>query len=107
MNQPILIVTANHTTRLRDELRAKDHNAIADHLWLKHPNTLGVENAVPTGGGCEAYMIDIPWNDQNLLVVWTTSDGADLAEADDYMIGVYLGEEITEDPLALIESDES
>lgn len=103
MNQPSLTVTADHKIRLQTELQAKGHDAIADHLVKQHPDTLRIEHAAPTGGGCEAYMIDFPWNDQNLLVVWTTSDGADLAEADDYMIGVYLGEEITEDPLALIE----
>lgn len=90
--------------RLRQALRARGHEGIADQLFAEHPAKLGPEMIVGTGGGCEAYFVDFKVDGQNVLVVWTSDDGSDLATESDYRAGVYLGEKITEDALVFIAS---
>lgn len=90
--------------RLRQRLRANGHEETADQLYSQHPSVLGPEYIVDTGGGCEAYFVDFTCKGQNVLVVWTSDDGMDLAQESDYLVGVYLGESITEDPLAMLAS---
>lgn len=85
--------------RVRDELKTKNHDAIANQVWLNHPAELDAPLIVGTGGGCEAYMVDVPCTDQNILIVWTDEGGCDLPELDSWMVSVQIGEQISEDPL--------
>jgi|AntRauTorcE11898_2_1112593.scaffolds.fasta_scaffold10989_3 hypothetical protein len=86
--------------RLRQRLRAKGHEEIADQFYVQHPSVLGPEYIVGTGGGCEAYFVELKSGGQNVLVAWTSDDGGDLATESDYRVGVYLGKKITDEPLA-------
>lgn len=90
--------------RIISELRAGGHDAIADEIQKQHPTTLGATDKAQMGGGCSAYIVTVPCDGQNILIVWTDSNGMELPTVTDYMIGVYAGE-ITEDHLLLIDSD--
>jgi hypothetical protein len=107
MESPTFSVDKGLLDTIGGQLEQKGHPSIARAFLDQHPAELGNTHSVQTGGGCQAYFVNVSLSaHQNILVVWTSSDGGDLPEGDDWMIGLYEGEEITEDALSLVSSDD-
>lgn len=105
MGHTNFVVPENLINRIRDELKATDHDSMGDQIWLNHPKELDAARIVPTGGGCEAYFVDVPWSGQNLLIVWTDNAGMNLPTPEDWLVGIFIGEVITETPVLSLSSE--
>ncbi|KXS55128.1 MAG: hypothetical protein AWU57_474 [Marinobacter sp. T13-3] len=106
MTAPHFTVTDNLKDRLLADLKDNGHHQAASAIEADHPDTLWPEDARPTGGGCQAYFVELTMANGNyLLVVWTDQTGCDLPTDEHYLAMVYEGLQIEEDALATLDSE--
>ncbi len=106
MSNSNFVIPNDLIERIRSELKALDRQQIANQIWLNHPDELDAPYTVPTGGGCEAYFVDVPCNDENILLVWTNNGGGDLPEQSDWLVSIQMGETIAEEPILTLSSEQ-